>query len=420
MPKNRKRRTHLNPSAYILLLLFHEGAQSTEQIEEHTVHRTLTLVSRWGRRRIRPEENLDAAALCSSLVSRKLIAANAEGKYELTPEGRAEAETTAKRMEQGANAIENQVLKPSAAARNITVSYVFLAALKLIAGFLSGSIGLIADGADTTVDTAASSIVWAGIKFKKEVLGTLTIIGLMFVTAVILFYNSIVSVIANIADTFTPMSLPIAVIIVETAVAASMFTLSYYQRFVGRRSQSLPLISQSIDSQNSIYSSIAVVVGAVCTLFGVYWVDAVVGAFIAARITLGGVGLSREAAKSMKGEQPEFSKYKLPFEDQIGQRRMEGFRNWILYAVHQDKQCTREEIVASLEKTFRPSYLPELFKEIRVGRGVDFNEIFSELAEPLLEQGYLTENGGTYAITGKGKTYIKDTIDSLRYKQTEL
>jgi cation diffusion facilitator family transporter len=419
MPQNKKRQA-LDPSAYILLLLNFEGAQSIEQIQEHTVRRTLTFVTHWGRRRIRSDEHLDVVSMCRGLAAKKLIAANCEGKYELTSEGHAQAEAVARRMEKGASIVENQVLKPSAAARNITVSYVILAALKMAAGFLSGSVGLIADGADTAVDTVASSIVWAGIKFKKEVLGTLTIIALMFVTAVILFFNSVASIIHEIQGVFTPMSMPFIVIAVEIIVAASMFTLSYYQRVVGRRSQSLPLISQSIDSQNSIYSSIAVIIGAVFTLFGVHWVDAVVGGFIAVRITIGGVGLTREAAKSMKGQKPEFSKYKLPFEEQIGQRRMDNFRNWTLYSIRNGKLCTKQEIATSLEKAFRPSYLPELFAELHIGKNVDFEENITEITAPLIEQGYLAEDNGKYWITDKGKTYIKGTINRLRYKQTEL
>lgn len=200
-----------------------------------------------------------------------------------------------------------------------------------------------------------------------------------------------------------------------------MFSLSNYQRLVGRRSQSLPLISQSIDSQNSVYSSIAVVIGAVFTLVGINWVDAAVGGFIAARIMVGGVDLAREAAKSMKGQEPEFSKYKLPFEEQRGQHRMEGFRNWILYEVYQNKACTKEEIITTLEKTFRPSYLPDLFTELRVGQNVDFKMLFPELIKPLIEECYLIEHDdGTYSLTSRGKTYIKDTVDTIRYRQTEL
>ena len=203
-----------------------------------------------------------------------------------------------------------------------------------------------------TVDTASSGIVWAGIKLKKETLGTVIILGLMFLTAAILFYDSANSIIQRVHGTFLPISMPIVVIIIELIAMLSMIVLSLYQRVVGNRNQSLALISQSIDSKNSVYSSAAVIVGVIFSLFGIYWVDAIVGAFIAVRISIDSVGLTREVNKSMKGQQPEFSKFKLPIEKRFEQRRLDNFRNWILYSIYKDKLSTKQELVASLRKDF--------------------------------------------------------------------
>ena len=362
----------------------------------------------------------DVAETCEGLVCKKWLKLSADAKYELTPEGRSQAEITAATMEKGAAILQNQFLSPSAAARNTTVGYVVLAVLKLFAGFFSGSVGLIADGADTTVDTAASAIVWFGIKFKKENLGTITIIGLMFVTAIILFYDSVNSVIKNVAGTFLPMTAPYIVITVEIIAMMSMFIVSFYQRFVGKRNQSLALISQSIDSKNSVYSSAAVIVGAVFSIFGVHWVDAVVGAYISVRICLDGFGLFREVFNAMKGQKTEFSKYKIPFEKQIGERRMDNFRNWVMYTMQQKKQVTKQELVDSLEKTFRPNYMPQLFTEFTAGREFDFEDNFEGIVKPLMDAGHIAETDGTFTLTESGKAYIKGTVNSLRYKETEL
>jgi Co/Zn/Cd efflux system component len=200
----------------------------------------------------------------------------------------------------------------------------------------------------------------------------------------------------------------------------SMFTLSLYQRFVGKRSQSLALISQSIDSKNSVYASAAVIVGAVFSIFGIYWVDAVVGGFIAVRICLDGFDLSSDVFKTLKGQKPEFSKFKIPFEKQIEQRRMDYFRNWTMYSIDEDKLCTKQEIVASLEKAFRPSYIPQLFTEFTVGKNFVFESNFVSIVKPLIDEGYMVENDGIFTLTDKGKAYIKGTIGKIRYKQTEL
>jgi cation diffusion facilitator family transporter len=405
---------------HIMLILRKEGAQTLLQLQEKTALQTMGFHSQTGERRTRFNETSSAAATCDDLVHKKWIKLTDSTTYELTNEGRAQAEETVNKMERGVHLLETQILSPSAAARNATAGYFVLAVLKMLAGFISGSVGLIADGADTTVDTASSAIVWAGIKFKKEILGTIIILGLMFLTAVILFYDSANSIIEGVQGIFLPISMPIMVIVIELIAVLSMFVLSLYQRVVGKRNQSLALISQSIDSKNSIYSSAAVIVGVIFSLFGIYWVDAVVGAFIAVRISIDGIDLTREVAKSMRGQQPEFSKFKMPFEKQIQQRRLDNLRNWILYTIYKDKLSTKQELVSSLEKTFRPNYMPAAFTEFRVGTGVDFENDFSDLIKPLTDEAYIVETNGVYSLTSKGKTFIKDTVDTLRYKETEL
>ncbi len=420
MARQRRRRSNGDSDDYILLIILKEGALSLEQIEEKTIHRRMAFRSGQGNRRRPSEEQLSVAERCERLASNNLLKMGSDCKYQLTQEGKEEAEHAAETMERGAAMLQNQFLSPTAAARNTTIGYVFLATLKLIAGFLSGSVGLMADGADTTVDTAASAIVWFGIKFKKEILGTITILGLMFITAIILFYDSFQSIVQNIAGIFLPMTMPYVVIIVEAVAIVSMFTISLYQRFVGRRNQSLALISQSVDSKNSVYSSAAVIVGAIFAIFGIHWVDAVVGSFIAVRICIDGFGLSREVVRARRGEKPEFSKFKLPFEKSIRQARLENFRNWILYTLQQNKEGTKQTLVTSLEQTFRPSYMPQLFTEFTAGRNYDFDANFQEIIQPLLDDCLIAETEGHFTLTHAGKTYIKDTIDSLRYRETEL
>jgi len=420
MTQSKRRRISGDLADSILLIIYKDGPQSIEQLEEKTALHTLNLNSRISkRRRLRGGKQLNAVAACEILVCRDWIQLARE-KYELTTMGQVEAEQLTTTLEQGAHRIETQILRPSAAARNSTVSYVAVAVLKLVTGLLSGSVGLIADGADTAVDTAASTIVWAGIKFKKEVIGTLVIIGLMFLTVGILFYTSISSILDTLAGTFLPITMPYVVITVEIIVMISMFLLSFYQRFVGKRSQNFALISQSIDSKNSIYSAGAVIVGAVFSIFGIYWVDAVIGTIIAVRISIDGVGLIRETAKTLQGTKPEFSKFKLPFEKQLTQRRTNIFQHWILHVIHNDKLRTKGEIVTSLEKTFRPNYMPVVFTEFMAGMDVNFDANFAELITPLLGAGYLTEKVGRYKITRRGKRYIKNATEPLPCEQTEV
>ncbi len=99
---------------------------------------------------------------------------------------------------------------------------------------------------------------------------------------------------------------------------------------------------------------------------------------------------------------------------------MDNFRNWILYSLYKGKLSTKQELVDSLEKTFRPSYIPAAFNEFSVGTDVDFDADFSDLIKPLIDEAYIVETNSAYSLTSKGKTFIKDTMDTLRYKETEL
>jgi cation diffusion facilitator family transporter len=419
MAVEKKHRINGDLSERILLILLKKGALSLKEIQEHTTLQTLDFHDRHESQRGKTKKITDVSETCEGMVCKGWLKLD-DAKYTLTDSGKAQAEVTAKAMKKGADFLEKQVLTSSATARNTIGGYTFLSVLKLIVGFFSGSVGLIADGADTTVDTAAASIVWGGIKFKKEVVGTIAIIGLMFVTAVILFYDSAVSIWENVAGTFLPMAHPIYVIIVEAVAMLTVFVLSLYQRFVGRRNKSLSLISQSIDSKNSVYSAGAVIVGAVCSIFGVFWVDALVGGFIAVRISLDGFGLTREVVSMMRGKQPDYSQFKLPFEKQIEQRRIEMFGNWIMYSIQTDKLSSKEQIVASLEKTFRPSYMPEIFAEFTVGKMFDFQNNFDLIVNPLISQAYMQQADGAFALTDKGKSYLKGVMGTLRYRETEL
>jgi divalent metal cation (Fe/Co/Zn/Cd) transporter len=55
-----------------------------------------------------------------------------------------------------------------------------------------------------------------------------------------------------------------------------------------------------------VYSAAAVIVGALFSIFGIYWVDAIAGAYIAARITYDSFGLTRQVYNSIKGQEPDF------------------------------------------------------------------------------------------------------------------
>jgi hypothetical protein len=325
-------------------------------------------------------------------------------------------------MEATAMTVRGKILNPSVTARNAVFIDFFLAVIKLGAGFVSGSVGLKADGVDAVSDTVAAFLVWLGVRFKRELLSTLLVIMMLFVASVSLGYDSL----SRIADAFrgglVPMAMPLLVIVVEGISFVAAGALYLYQRHVGKVGHSLTLISQSVDSKNHIYLCLAVIAGALLSLAGILFVDALIGAFVAARIFLDAVGLLRDAVKSARGGEADLSRYPMPFETHWERLREEAFRIWILFAVHREGLRTKGEIVRSLESVFSsPGYIPVL-SELQVAEpeAADFDGRFADLVQPLISGGLLDLDGESYSATEAGIAYLASFRTSFRYYDVHI
>ena len=141
--KRRKARRDGDLSEYIMLSLLKEGPLTLEGIQNATALQTVDISSYSRTQKV----NFKGVQACiEDLTEKQLLKLNSEGKYELTDKGKTDAQVTSQTMEKGAAMLENQLLSPSATARNTIISYVIIAVLQLFAGFFSGSVGLIADG----------------------------------------------------------------------------------------------------------------------------------------------------------------------------------------------------------------------------------------------------------------------------------
>ncbi|HML04500.1 MAG TPA: cation transporter [Methanobacterium sp.] len=340
------------------------------------------------------------------------------GKYRLTEEGKIKAEEYKENMEKKASKVDTE-LTPSSTAKNTTFLDAFLAVLKLGSGLMSGSMGLIADGTDATMDTIEAILVWLGIKYHRENLSTFLVIIGLFVASISVLFDSITHILASLAGNAEPITLPYLVIAVEgIAILAAVF-LFYYQRFVGKVSNSLTLISQSVDSKNHIFIGTSVIIGAIFAIYGIYFVDALIGLFVGAGIFRDAVGLLREAISAQKGEEEDYSQeYKLPLQECWEDNKKMAFRNWILYTLWAKESKTRPEIVESLHRVFRPdNYIPVLSElNATCAEHYDFEGEFDNLVNPLKNQDLLLEEiEEEYNLTDKGEEHLKMFIHNFEY-----
>jgi len=374
------------------------------------------------RRRHDDTDQFDSGAVCESLIDRDLVKVNAEGDYELTDAGRREADRSAKRLENATQVLEKNFLSATAAARNTILATSFLTIIKLSAGLVSGSVGLIADGVDSVVDSVSAFVVWLGIRRRRELLASSVTVLMMFVAAASVGYESANRILAIATSTVSPMSMPLVVIVVEIIALAFSFVLSVYQRIVGRTRDSLPLVSQSVDSKNHVYVAASVILGAVFSMVGVHFVDALVGAFVAARIFFDAFGLSVDALSQARGKGVDLSRYQVPLERPYKAGRGETLRTWILYLMKEDGLTTKEEIAESMDEILRIGKDLPFVSEFGLspGSALDFRREFDVLITALIEAGLVRRDGGRFLLTLAGRSRVDRVFRSLRYQQQAL
>jgi len=194
--------------------------------------------------------------------------------------------------------------------------------------------------------------------------------------------------------------------------------LTVYQRYVGKRHGSFALISQSVDSKNHIFVAGAVILGAILSISGLYFVDAFIGIYISYRILKDAFQLTKEAFVNIKGEGVNLDKYKYPFEEQWHLSKLESFKLWILYAIRKNGLKTREEIINNLRETFAPEYMPVISEfKFSLGKDFDFKGKFNSLIEPLLEKELIFENRGNFSLTKEGEKHLDKEFNLIRYHE---
>jgi len=164
-------------------------------------------------------------------------------RYALTPQGREEARKPLADMRK-TRAMLEKLARPQTASQVGLAAHLGLAALKLPAALLSGSVGLLNDATDTLLDGLSSVLVYLGLRFDRERAVNVVLVLLMLGTGGFTFYEAV-------RRFFVPFEPEVDWFTFLAAILSALvcWALYLYQRFVGVRSGRLALITQSVDSR---------------------------------------------------------------------------------------------------------------------------------------------------------------------------
>jgi Co/Zn/Cd efflux system component len=382
----------------VLLALLTEPLTRAELME-----RFHSYLMHYGLRAMRMKDvTADPALLKEALqrLSEESLVKKAGSVYHLTTEGITEATKMKKREERA-----HRYLSSGTAASKVSISAnILLSVLKLLAGFISNSMGLISDGFDTGTDVISSAGVYVGTKYKKQLLSTLLIVALMLVGGVSLAYEAITRLM--VPEPVEASLLPLLAALVSGIVA---YAMSVYLGFVGRRTGNLSMVSQSLDMRNHVFIAAAVLLGIVFAAFGLPIVDSLVSIGVAI-VVLKSVGeISVETLKSARGEEADLSRFEGKWKTRIDTYRRNYLRFWTLLKLR--TPMTVSELAAELKLTFSQEAMPQLKdSNLYVKEDTDFRRLSSSLLKELVAEDLVNEREGEYRTTREGNRRLGERL----------
>jgi DNA-binding PadR family transcriptional regulator len=305
-------------------------------------------------------------------------------RYELTASGRAEVNQRLAQFGATGSAIR-RLLQPQNASRVTLIVHWALAALKLPAALLSGSVGLLNDAMDTLLDGFSSLLVYFGIRWHKERAVSVILVMAMLATGVATLYEAgrrFFVPVAPEADWFAFLAAVLSALV--------CLALGAYQRYVGLHSGMIALITQSVDSRNHVIVAASVTAGLVATQLRFPMLDTVVGLGVALLLLKSGIELTVETIRSLGEKEVDLSRFEFGIEAPFHSFLQAQLRDWILYLVDKQGVETRTELIARTTRALDLNDIPALrAMALSEGEPQDAEVVERTLAD-LVERGWLT------------------------------
>ncbi len=262
--------------------------------------------------------------------------------YALTEKGRRQTLQALGEIKQAKTRLE-ALATPENASKLTLMVHLFLAAFKLPAAILSGSVGLLNDAIDTLLDGVSSLLVYWGLRVNRERLVSRLLVLFMLATGGFALFESVRKIVAQDpvgADWFAFGAVALS--------AGACAMLWFVQRFIGLRRSSMAVIAQSVDSRNHIIVAGSVAAGLIAALLNFPWLDYVVGLAVAALILKSAVELAIDLVRSRKQGTANLSRYRFRVFERFCRSQL---RSYMLYLIRSGKVKNKEELLSEVQQT---------------------------------------------------------------------
>jgi hypothetical protein len=237
--------------------------------------------------------------------------------------------------------------RPEVASIVTLVVQALLALVKLPAGLLSGSVGLLNDSADTVLDLASSVLVYLGVRFNRERAVSVLLVVFMLGTGGFTLYQAV----HRLFSPYVPHVdwFPFAAAILSAAAGLALWT---YQRYVGLQSGLMPFITESVDSRNHVFVALSVTAGLAASLLNFGLLDMLVGLAVAVLILWSAVELALDLVHASAGSGPDLSRYGFWLDGLYHHVRNAHVREVMLDLIDHQAVQTKAELVDRTRQAF--------------------------------------------------------------------
>ena len=334
-----------------------------------------------------------------NLRTEGLVEENA-GRYFLTESGKEKADIPYREARRGQQ-IFMQIIAPATVSMVTLVVHFVLAALKIPAGILSGSIGLLNDAVDTLLDGVSSLLVFFGFRFHREREINVLLVVFMLGTGAYTFFRAI----QRFFVPYTP-EVDVFTLIAALVSAGVCGFLWLYQRFAGLRNNSFTLVTQSVDSRNHVIVAAGVTAGLIASKYNWPLLDTLVGLAVSVLILKSAIELLVELLRSRGEDEIDLTRYAFGIFEKL---RKNQLCSWLLHLVERREVDTRKGLTARAGEALEfDGY------EIRVIEDFGFKgpdaAFIEKCIDLLFEKGWLVEQEGKAVITIEGKRYLHHRI----------
>jgi protein-S-isoprenylcysteine O-methyltransferase Ste14/Co/Zn/Cd efflux system component len=315
--------------------------------------------------------------------------------YALTAAGREQARRALAEVEQARSRVE-RLATPQNASKLTLIVHLLLAAVKLPAGILSGSVGLLNDALDTLLDGVSSLLVFWGLKADRERLVSRLLVLFMLTTGLFTLFQAVRRTL--LMDKVEADWFAFAATLISAAVCALLWLA---QRFIGLRAGSMALITQSVDSRNHVIVGAGVTAGLIAALLRFPWLDYLVGLAVAVLILKSGIELAVELIRCGDDEKINLSRYRFGIYERLRRRQLCAY---MLYLVHSGEVDSSRQLEAAVRRSldFRDNVF---LKSMGAERLEDAEELIAGCFQLLREQGLLHEEP-RFAVTPTGLKHL--------------